>query len=188
IIAALLAVLVISTAAYGYFAGGWFGTAASSPTTVAQGPTATTQPTDTATATLTPTETATATPTDTATPTATAVPVFKVTGINATASPGSWNYSCSDATASQLFTFNATISVNAGPTGRTVTYHWTRSDGASSPPVTVPVPTSSTSIAVTPDTWMLFSGVPNGTFWEAVVVTAPNNITSNKATFTISCT
>ncbi len=78
IIAALLAVLVISTAAYGYFAGGWFGTATSSPTAVVQGPTATTAPTDTATATLTPTETATETatptPTRTPTPTATATP------------------------------------------------------------------------------------------------------------------
>jgi serine/threonine protein kinase len=181
IIAALLAVLIISTVAYGYFAGGWFSTAAS-PTPVVQGPTATSAPTDTATATLTPSPS----PTDTATatPTATPIPAFKVTGINATVSPGSWNTPCG---ASQTFTFNATINVNAGPNNRSVTYYWTRSDGASSPPVTVNVPASSTSIAATTDMWNLFLGVPNGTYWEEVVVTAPNTITSNKATFTINC-
>jgi serine/threonine protein kinase len=183
IIAALLAVLVISTVAYGYFAGGWF-SAAASPTPVVQGPTATTLPTDTATASPTATETATATPTETATPTATPIPAFKVTGISATVAPDSWNAPCG---AGQVFTFNATITVNAGPNDRTVTYYWTRSDGASSPPVTVIVPTSNTSLAAAPETWNLFTGAPNGTYWEAVVVTAPNNIMSNKATFTVNC-
>jgi serine/threonine protein kinase len=211
IIAGVLAlVILLSAGAYafsqGVFSGNSSNGIAQQPTnttqpaatsTTAEQATNTTQPTATNTAVPTatntprptPTRTPKPTPTKTPKPTATAtpVPVFKVTGINATVSPGNWNYSCSNTSASQVFTFNATIFLNGGTSGGTVTYHWIRSDGATSGSTSVNVSASTTSITVS-TTWMLFSGVPNGSYWEQVIVTSPNSISSNKPTFTVSCT
>jgi serine/threonine protein kinase len=185
LIAALVLAVVLASAGVAYGLGLFnsnTGTQITQQSTATTAPQPTATPTATATATATPSPTPTDTPTPTPTPTAT--PIFKVTSISATVSPNNWASPCG---ASQLFTFNATIHVNTAPGDRNVTYYWTRSDGASSPPITVMVPASDTSVVVTPDTWMLFSGVPNGTYWERVVITTPNSISSNKATFTINC-
>ena len=183
IVAGLIGVLLLGSIG-GAYALGLFGPSKGGQTALQ--PTATTapQPTATPTAKATPSPTATASPT----PTATTTPAFRITSVSAAVSPGTWNYSCGASSASQSFTFTATIHVNSNPNNRTVTYYWQRSDGATATPITVTVPPSSTSIAAQGNGWTLFAGVPNGTYWERIVVTAPNSITSNKATFTITCT
>jgi hypothetical protein len=107
---------------------------------------------------------------------------FSVTSINATVSPTAYNCSQSPNT----FNFNATINVSPNSSGGNITYTWLRSDGATMSPITIVVPTGQRTVTVT-DTWTLWVGAPNGSYWEQVSVTAPNSITSNKATFTKSC-
>jgi len=105
-----------------------------------------------------------------------------VTGSNLTVSPTTY-----DCTQSQVtFTFNGTISLSSNPSGVNITYVFARSDGATMSPITVSVPAGRTSISVT-DTWTLFQGVSNGTYWERVDVSAPNTFSSNQATFTVNC-
>jgi hypothetical protein len=105
---------------------------------------------------------------------------FRVTSINATVSPTAYNCSQSPNT----FNFSATINVSPNSSGGNITYTWLRSDGATMSPITIAVPAGQTTVTVT---WTLWVGAPNGSYWEQVSVTAPNSITSNKATFTKSC-
>jgi hypothetical protein len=106
---------------------------------------------------------------------------FMVTSINATVSPTT--YDCQ----SQItFNFSATITIRPGSSGGNITYTWERSDGATMAPITISIPASQTMDTVT-NTWTFSKGVPDGTYWEKVVVTSPNSISSNQATFTASC-
>jgi hypothetical protein len=105
-----------------------------------------------------------------------------VTSINASVSPTT--YDCSQSV--NTFNFSATITLSPGPSGGSITYTWARSDGATMAPITISVPAGQTTAMVT-DTWTLGVGAPPGSYWEQVVVTGPNSITSNKATFTKSC-
>ena len=107
---------------------------------------------------------------------------FAVTGINASVSPTTYDCSQSQVT----FNFSATITIAPGPNGGNITYTWARSDGATMSPVTITVPASQSTATVT-TTWTLGLGAPPGSYWEQVVVTSPNNISSNQATFTKSC-
>jgi hypothetical protein len=107
---------------------------------------------------------------------------FTVTSIHVSVGPAT--YPCGDA--SQTFTFTATIHVGATGSGGSIKYSWARSDHASSPAVYIFVPPNTTTVTVM-DTWTLFTGVPNGSYWEQVSTTMPNGATSNQATFTVSC-
>jgi len=100
--------------------------------------------------------------------------VQPVASLSASVSPSS---SCGTTT---TFTFTATIPGNG--TGGMVTYHWLRSDGATSGSVSVTLAPGATSATVK-TTWTLGSTVPRGTYWEQLVITAPNQLTSNQATF-----
>ena len=107
---------------------------------------------------------------------------FSVTSINATVSPTAYNCSQSPNT----FNFSATINVSPGSDGGNITYTWLRSDGATMSPITVAVPAGQTTVTVT-DTWTLWVGAPDGSYWEPVSVPAPNSLPSHQAIFTKSC-
>lgn len=185
--------------------GGWYVSARSaSPTPT---PTATTGETPTATstptATITPsaktstkeTEKATPTPTPTLsptpTPTATATPgpllhmvitiptptPFAVTSISAAVAPTS-SSSCPT-----TFQFSATITTNGAGT---VSYVWTRNDGASSSPQNLMFGGAGSQTVTS--SWYLGGPRPTPfTGWEALQVNTPNSITSNEAGFTLTC-
>jgi len=53
-------------------------------------------------------------------------------------------------------------------------------------PRTISVPADNTNVTVF-NTWTVGMGTPPGSYWEQVVITGPNSITSNKATFTKPC-
>jgi hypothetical protein len=81
------------------------------------------------------------------------------------------------------FTFNGRISVS-GPT--TVTYQWTRSDGAIAPRQTLTFGGAGSSSVST--TWTLGGpGLQQFAGWEAIQIFSPNQVTSNQANFTMSC-
>ena len=105
-----------------------------------------------------------------------------VTSISASVSPSA--YDCSQSVIT--FNFSATIAISPGSSGMNITYTWARSDGATMSPITLSVPAGQTTVSVT-DTWTLGVGAPTGSYWEQVVVTSPNHITSNQATFSKPC-
>jgi len=105
-----------------------------------------------------------------------------VTSISASVSPTTYDCSQSQVT----FNFSGTIYLSSNPSGVNITYVWARSDGGTMSPITVSVPAGQTSITVN-NTWTLFQGVANGTYWERVDVSAPNTFSSNQATFTVNC-
>jgi len=107
---------------------------------------------------------------------------FTVTSINASVLPGA--HFCGQPV--WTFNFSATITLSPGPNGGNITYTWERSDGGATAPITISVPAGQTTVTVT-DSWALGGGAPVGSYWEQVVVTGPNSITSNKATFTKFC-
>jgi len=107
---------------------------------------------------------------------------FTVTNINAWVSPTTYPCGQSGVT----FNFSATITLSPNSTGGNITYSWVRSDGATMAPITISVPAGQTHVTVF-NTWTLGQGAPAGSYWEQVVVTGPNSITSNKATFTKPC-
>jgi len=107
---------------------------------------------------------------------------FTVTGINAWVSPTT--YPCGQSV--MTFNFSATITLSPNSKGGNITYTWVRSDGGTMAPITISVPAGQTKVTVF-NTWTLGKGAPLGSYWEQVVVTAPNSITSNKATFTKPC-
>lgn len=80
------------------------------------------------------------------------------------------------------FEFTALITTNAPCT---VQYHWKRNDGAtdSYAPRTLVFPAAGTQTVT--QTWDLSPVEYEG--WQAITVTSPNNIVSNKATFKIIC-
>gem|GEM_PF-3498719 len=83
-------------------------------------------------------------------------------------------------------TFTATISAaNFSPTAlRQVQYTWVRDDGASAPTQTITFPAGTPATRTVSTTWTLGT---SHTGWEAVHVTYPQDVTSNRATFTFNC-
>jgi hypothetical protein len=72
----------------------------------------------------------------------------------------------------------------------TVTYHWTRSDGASAPTETLIFASAGTQTIN--DQWSLgsywTSHVPAGGFWMGIYIDSPNNQNFGHKTFTTACT
>lgn len=84
--------------------------------------------------------------------------------------------------------FTARLNFNPGHAAGTVSYHWTRSDGAPGPTQTASIAVG-TSLLNLSETWSLGGpGLPEGDYWERVVVTSPNNIVSSKGTIHLSPT
>jgi hypothetical protein len=112
-------------------------------------------------------------PTATDTPIVRLPPTFTVTGVSATVRPPS------SANCPTTFTFSGVITVNEGGTVR---YRWERSDGATTPILSTTF-SGSGSTTVTTE-WSLSAA---GTHWQRLSVLAPNEISSNQASFTLYC-
>jgi hypothetical protein len=104
---------------------------------------------------------------------------FTVTGASAAVSPTTG--ACGGV--SGPFTFEGVITVSPA-SGGAVQFHWERSDGASSAPETVTIPSGQTSATVH-HPWVAPAPTHPGSYWGQLVVTAPNGVTSNQATFTM---
>jgi hypothetical protein len=104
----------------------------------------------------------------------------KVTKATLSASPKSWAGDCP-----KKIVFNGSITVDAPGT---VTYVFTRSDGATdTKPKTLKFTAAGTK-NVAEETWTLGGpSLSNPKGWEAIKVTAPNAFESNHANFQISC-
>jgi hypothetical protein len=99
---------------------------------------------------------------------------FAVTSITASVNPATFTGSCP-----KNFSCSAVITVNAPGT---VTYQWERSDGGSSPTQTVNFAAAGSQTVTT--------GWPretSGDHWVRVRTLTPNEVVSNKASFTLSC-
>lgn len=118
----------------------------------------------------------TATPTSTPTSTPTTPPLV-VIAVSASVTPPA------SSTCPQTFTFNGQITVTG--TGN-VKYKWEQSDGGSSSDqiLTFLAPGAQ---SVPPFTWTLGEPGFNYTGWAQLHVLAPNDLTSNQATFTLTC-
>lgn len=134
--------------------------------------TPTTKPTPKPTLKPTATPTPIPVPTVTPSPTPTTAP-FTVTGVTAAVAPTSSN------TCPTTFNFSATITTNAAGT---VTYKWERSDGATGSTQSESFAAAESKTVTT--TWAIGAA---GTHWERVHVLTPNDLTSNQATFTLTC-
>ena len=107
------------------------------------------------------------------TPSPTPVSGFQVTAAAAAVAPTTGN-SCPT-----TFNFSGVITANGAGN---VTYKWERSDGAQGPTESVTF-TGAASQSVS-TTWNLSNP---GTKWERLHILTPNDLTSNQATFTLSC-
>jgi len=97
-----------------------------------------------------------------------------VTNVTANVNPPSSN-SCPT-----TFNFSGQITTNGAGT---VTYVWERSDGAIAPNQNLVFGSAGTQM-VNNDTWSIGAA---GTHWERVRIVSPNAVTSNQATFTLTC-
>lgn len=133
--------------------------------------------------TTSPPKTKVTTPTPTPAPAPTPAPdpaptqvAFQVSSVTASVSPTQGPSSCNHQT-SFLFTFTGTITATAAGT---VQYKWEQDDGGgSSDTLTF---SSAGSQQVTTDRTIYGSTMYPG--WNKIVVTSPNSISSNKASFT----
>lgn len=142
--------------------------------------------TDDATPTVAPTDTPTPVPTQPATPipTPTSVIPFRITGVNATASPSSYSGLCN---ATKTITLSGTIYAPANSTGGTVTYEWTHSDNSFTLHHTVTFAPGVTAMTVSA-TWALNASQGNGTkLWGALKTLTPEVFISSHATFSFTC-
>lgn len=108
----------------------------------------------------------------------------RLSSANAVVSPGSYTCSASQVT----FTFTATVHLSGGPGTVKFGYHWLRSDGATSTASVYIASEDQNSVTFT-ETWTLYNSVPNGTYWEQLVVTSADagSVTSNRANVTVNC-
>jgi hypothetical protein len=84
------------------------------------------------------------------------------------------------------FLIRATITVS-NPVGGTVTYHWLTNDGFTSVPLQAVFQPGETTQTVT-DTWTMGAMYADGRpKWEKAIVTGPNAVVSNPATFIVTC-
>ena len=120
--------------------------------------------------------------TTTAAPAPTA-PLFRVKTVTAVS-----QYPDGCSTNAESHTFTATLSFRAGHPSGEVTYHWERSDSATGPNQTVAVAAGELSKTVS-TTWYLGGpSLPDGNYWEKLVVTSPNSISSGQATIHLYAT
>jgi hypothetical protein len=104
----------------------------------------------------------------------TPTPPFEVTNVQVSASPTSYTGVCP-----KQFDFTGQITVQGSGT---VTYRWERSDGVTGDEQTIDFAGPGTQAVNT--NWSLSA---SGTHWQRLRVTAPNEVTSNEATFTLTC-
>ncbi len=105
-------------------------------------------------------------------------PAFQVTSVTASAQPQRYSGPCPT-------TVRFTGTITATGSG-TVTYAWQRSDGATSGKETLTFAASGTQTVT--ESWSLGGpSLPSFSGWEQLVVLAPQSLTSNQATFTVSC-
>jgi len=105
----------------------------------------------------------------------TPTPEFAVTSVTASVSPNSFTGICP-----KEFNFSADITVN---TGGTIQYVWERSDGGTPTPESLDFPGPGTKTVNT--SWT--TSASGNDKWMRLHVTAPNDITSNQATFSLEC-
>lgn len=79
---------------------------------------------------------------------------------------------------------SGTITTNGGQ--GSIVYYWNRSDGTQSPTQSVGATTGTTSYSVG-DTWEPQVTYTSSTYWDELIVTAPNVVDSNQASETLSC-
>ena len=103
--------------------------------------------------------------------------MFRVTSVSAASE---YLEGCS--TFAETHTFTATLRFRAGHPSGEVTYHWERSDGATGPDATVAIAAGVLSKSVSIDWYFGGPSLPDGYYWEKLVVTSPNSISSGKAT------
>ena len=100
---------------------------------------------------------------------------FAVTSVTASVDSPSFTGPCP-----HTFNFSAVITVN-GP--GTVTYRWERSGGLIAPAESITFAAAGSQTVTT--SWSLGA---SGTRWQRVVIFTPNNMGSNRANFTLTCT
>jgi len=106
--------------------------------------------------------------------------------LRVTAVTASSEHSEGCSTTAETRSFTARLNFNVGHPAGTVKYRWERSDGASGPTKTAPVPVGPTSLDIS-TTWNLGGpSLPDGDYWEKVVVFEPNSTSSGKATISLS--
>lgn len=103
------------------------------------------------------------------------LPAFQVTSVSFAVDTPVFTGACP-----HTFHFTAGITVN---TAGTVTYRWTRSDGALAPLQSLVFAGSGTKYVTT--TWSLGAV---GTRWQKIYIDNPNHQTFGTATFTLNCT
>ena len=150
-------------------------TSAGSSTTTTTGPSTTTTSAISSTTTTTSTSSSTTTITSTST-TTTSAPAFAVTAAVARVSPSAYSGGCPG-----TFNFSADITANGAGS---VSYRWERSDEVTGTTQTLSFNGAGTQPAAAAS-WQLSA---NGSFWERLHVLTPNDLLSNQATFTNSCT
>ncbi len=104
----------------------------------------------------------------------TPTPPFTVSDVQASVAPTSFTGACA-----KQFDFTGQITANGVGT---VTYRWERSDGVNGPDETVDFDGPGTKAVNT--SWSLST---SGTHWQQLHVLAPNDVTSNQASFTLNC-
>ena len=120
---------------------------------------------------------------DSANPVRRSIEVVRRAGSSATATASVSPASYTGGACPAVFTFSGTVT---SPSAGTVTYRWTRSDGATGPTSTLTFTGAGSQTVST--TWTLGAAGTTGTFWEAVQILSPGTATSNQASFTLSCT
>ena len=100
---------------------------------------------------------------------------FAVTSVTVSVNPPAISGPCP-----QTFTSSAVITVN-GP--GTVTYQWERSDGVIEPVYSLAFTGAGSQTVAVP--WLISASCSG---WRRVHILTPNDITSNQASFTLTCT
>jgi hypothetical protein len=97
-------------------------------------------------------------------------------GMNGLAASGAVNnqFDCSGPV-TQMFPFTGSVAVQPAPGGHSVTYHWQRYDGTTSPSYTIAVPAGATSVTLQQDSITISQSSPNGyqLYWDKVIIESP---------------
>ncbi|MEK7561300.1 MAG: hypothetical protein AAB541_00350 [Patescibacteria group bacterium] len=178
ILAAVVVLIVLGSL---FFVGknSFFKKAESSPTpSPSASPSASPSPSPSTSPKASPKVSPTPTPTPTPSPTPSPSPTFSVTGVTAAVSPTSYSGACP-----KEFVFSANITANGAGT---VTYKWTRSDGASGQTKSLVFSGAGTQ-AAEGSTWTLGGSGNTYNNWEKVQILTPNTTESNQANFSLNC-
>lgn len=123
-----------------------------------------------------PTPTPTPTPVATSTPTPVPSAPFAVTNVTVSVDQTQFTGKCP-----VRFTFTGQITTNGAGT---VDFQWERSDGATIAPQTLSFGSAGTQTVTA--TWDISSGVHTN-LWMRIQILSPNSMTSNQATFSVTC-